>query len=428
MTSRRAALDRVLEHEAGDLTCIVEAGVRLSVLRDTLQGAGQRLSLDPPGDPSDRRVHRRAPLGAAVAPVRHAARPRAGRHRRPRRRHRRELGWEGREERRGVRPREAHVRLGGEAWRSSPAWRSGFTRSPRRPRHSSSRPTTRRPSSARCDARSSSRARSTSSTPGASPSCSRAASAPSRRSSKQPARWSTAPTSGDEIWSDARDRQARALGRVRFAPGDLEQRAHDARRGRRAAVGRHRIRAASRRRRPRHRGTARPACVEGAPRPRRGARMIEELTRACVHCGFCLPTCPTYVLWNEEMDSPRGRIQLMEKTAQGTLRLSPTVVEHFDRCLGCMACLSSCPSGVRYDRLIEETRHAVESEHRSARGTSVSSGDCCSRPSPTRDACASRSGSRRSHASCPRPVGEADARPRAALALARADAHPNGRS
>ena len=91
--------------------------------------------------------------------------------------------------------------------------------------------------------------------------------------------------------------------------------------------------------------------------------MIEELTRACVHCGFCLPTCPTYVLWNEEMDSPRGRIQLMEKTAQGTLRLSPTVVEHFDRCLGCMACLSSCPSGVRYDRLIEETRHIVESEH-----------------------------------------------------------------
>ncbi len=91
--------------------------------------------------------------------------------------------------------------------------------------------------------------------------------------------------------------------------------------------------------------------------------MIPELTRACVHCGFCLPTCPTYVLWSEEMDSPRGRIQLMEKTAEGTLRLSPTVVEHFDRCLGCMACVSSCPSGVQYDRLIEETRHVVEREH-----------------------------------------------------------------
>ena len=96
--------------------------------------------------------------------------------------------------------------------------------------------------------------------------------------------------------------------------------------------------------------------------------MIEELTKACVHCGFCLPTCPTYVLWREEMDSPRGRIQLMEQTAQGTLRLSPTVVEHFDRCLGCMACVSSCPSGVRYDLLIEETRARVEDEHPRPRG------------------------------------------------------------
>ena len=95
--------------------------------------------------------------------------------------------------------------------------------------------------------------------------------------------------------------------------------------------------------------------------------MIEELAKACVHCGFCLPTCPTYVLWSEEMDSPRGRIQLMEKTAQGTPRLSPTVVEHFDRCLGCMACVTSCPSGVRYDLLIEETRATVEGEHRRPR-------------------------------------------------------------
>ena len=88
--------------------------------------------------------------------------------------------------------------------------------------------------------------------------------------------------------------------------------------------------------------------------------MIEELTKACVHCGFCLPTCPTYVLWSEEMDSPRGRIQLMEKTAQGTLTLNATVVEHFDRCLGCMACVTSCPSGVRYGTLIEETRAHIE--------------------------------------------------------------------
>jgi len=96
--------------------------------------------------------------------------------------------------------------------------------------------------------------------------------------------------------------------------------------------------------------------------------VIEELTKACVHCGFCLPTCPTYALWHEEMDSPRGRIQLMEKTAEGSLRLNSTVVEHFDRCLGCMACVTSCPSGVRYDLLIEETRALVEEEHRRPRG------------------------------------------------------------
>jgi glycolate oxidase iron-sulfur subunit len=91
--------------------------------------------------------------------------------------------------------------------------------------------------------------------------------------------------------------------------------------------------------------------------------VIRELTADCVHCGFCLPTCPTYVLWNEEMDSPRGRIHLMDARLDGTLTLSATVTTHFDRCLGCMACVSSCPSGVRYDRLIETTRAAVEQEY-----------------------------------------------------------------
>jgi len=90
--------------------------------------------------------------------------------------------------------------------------------------------------------------------------------------------------------------------------------------------------------------------------------MIREYTSDCVHCGFCLPTCPTYVLWQEEMDSPRGRIHLMDATLDGKITLGPTVTQHFDRCLGCMACLSSCPSGVRYDRLIEATRAQVEEE------------------------------------------------------------------
>jgi glycolate oxidase iron-sulfur subunit len=90
--------------------------------------------------------------------------------------------------------------------------------------------------------------------------------------------------------------------------------------------------------------------------------MDSSLISDCVHCGFCLPTCPTYELWHEEMDSPRGRIWLMKATVDGTLELNRTVAEHFDRCLGCMACLTSCPSGVQYDRLIELARERVEQE------------------------------------------------------------------
>ena len=90
----------------------------------------------------------------------------------------------------------------------------------------------------------------------------------------------------------------------------------------------------------------------------------QALIDDCVHCGFCLPTCPTYgPLWQQEMDSPRGRIWLMKGLAEGTLELSDTVVEHFDRCLGCMACVTACPSGVRYDRLIEQTREVIEASY-----------------------------------------------------------------
>ena len=89
-----------------------------------------------------------------------------------------------------------------------------------------------------------------------------------------------------------------------------------------------------------------------------------ELISDCVHCGFCLPTCPTYSLWHEEMDSPRGRIHLMAALQDGSLELTDVVVEHFDRCLGCMACVTACPSGVQYDRLIEQTRALVEQRHR----------------------------------------------------------------
>jgi len=93
----------------------------------------------------------------------------------------------------------------------------------------------------------------------------------------------------------------------------------------------------------------------------------QELIDDCVHCGFCLPTCPTYVLWGEEMDSPRGRIYLMEIGLQGE-PLNREMATHFDRCLGCMACVTSCPSGVQYNKLIEATRQQVERRHPRSRG------------------------------------------------------------
>ncbi len=84
------------------------------------------------------------------------------------------------------------------------------------------------------------------------------------------------------------------------------------------------------------------------------------LVDKCVHCGFCLPSCPTYLLWGEEMDSPRGRIYLMEAGLDERASMSPGFVRHFDACLGCMACVTACPSGVQYSPLIEATRGQIE--------------------------------------------------------------------
>ena len=94
-----------------------------------------------------------------------------------------------------------------------------------------------------------------------------------------------------------------------------------------------------------------------------GADEAEERVRSavkdCVHCGFCLPACPTYSLWGEEMDSPRGRIHLVSQLLDGA-PLTPATADHFDRCLGCMACMTACPSGVQYDQIIEAGREWAE--------------------------------------------------------------------
>ncbi|MEI3651575.1 MAG: heterodisulfide reductase-related iron-sulfur binding cluster [Dolichospermum lemmermannii FEM_B0920] len=85
-----------------------------------------------------------------------------------------------------------------------------------------------------------------------------------------------------------------------------------------------------------------------------------KLIDSCVHCGFCLSTCPSYRVLGKEMDSPRGRIYLMDAINEGEIALNTATVEHFDSCLGCLACVSTCPSGVQYDKLISATRHQVE--------------------------------------------------------------------
>jgi glycolate oxidase iron-sulfur subunit len=82
----------------------------------------------------------------------------------------------------------------------------------------------------------------------------------------------------------------------------------------------------------------------------------EKILRACVHCGFCTATCPTYVLLGDELDSPRGRIYLIKDMLENDRPATPEVVKHIDRCLSCLSCMTTCPSGVNYMHLVDHGR------------------------------------------------------------------------
>src|SRR5258707_15629993 len=90
----------------------------------------------------------------------------------------------------------------------------------------------------------------------------------------------------------------------------------------------------------------------------------EKILRACVHCGFCTATCPTYLLLGDELDGPRGRIYLIKDMLEGGKPASATVVKHIDRCLSCLSCMTTCPSGVHYMHLVDHARTHVEKTFR----------------------------------------------------------------
>jgi glycolate oxidase iron-sulfur subunit len=90
----------------------------------------------------------------------------------------------------------------------------------------------------------------------------------------------------------------------------------------------------------------------------------EKILRACVHCGFCTATCPTYVLLGDELDSPRGRIYLIKDMLENNRPATETVVKHVDRCLSCLACMTTCPSGVNYMHLVDHARHHIANTYK----------------------------------------------------------------
>ncbi|MCC8940143.1 4Fe-4S dicluster domain-containing protein, partial [Bradyrhizobium sp. Arg68] len=92
-------------------------------------------------------------------------------------------------------------------------------------------------------------------------------------------------------------------------------------------------------------------------------READKILRNCVHCGFCTATCPTYVLLGDELDSPRGRIYLIKEMLEKDKPPTPDVVKHIDRCLSCLACMTTCPSGVNYMHLVDQARVRIERDY-----------------------------------------------------------------
>src|SRR5690242_1338721 len=90
----------------------------------------------------------------------------------------------------------------------------------------------------------------------------------------------------------------------------------------------------------------------------------ERIVRTCTHCGFCTATCPTYVLLGDELDSPRGRIYLIKEMLEQDRPATPEVVKHIDRCLSCLSCMTTCPSGVHYMHLVDHARDHIEKTYK----------------------------------------------------------------
>src|SRR5215204_5895366 len=101
-----------------------------------------------------------------------------------------------------------------------------------------------------------------------------------------------------------------------------------------------------------------------SPRSRYVGHVAVKILRTCVHCGFCTATCPTYLLLGDELDSPRGRIYLMKEMLESGKPATPEVVKHIDRCLSCLSCMTTCPSGVHYMHLVDHARRYIEATYR----------------------------------------------------------------